>query len=234
MPNNKNNSKTEIESNDKSNNNKINENTKINDNRTFYEKLVHISLEYVLKCKDNITKFEKKCLYELNEIAHLLANCLKNSNKILICGNGGSASDALHIAAELVGRFKIERKALPCIALNENVSIITALGNDYGYDYVFSRQVEALGKKDDVLIAISTSGNSKNIINALKKAKELELKTIGFTGINGGLMKNLNICDILLCVPAIETSQIQELHIISGHIICKLIEEILFGNEIKM
>jgi len=203
----------------------------ITNSSTRYEHYVHLALEYISKSRNNLLKLEKKCIYQINEIAFEMAECLKSGNKILICGNGGSASDALHIAAELVGRFKLERKALPCIALNENVSTLTAIGNDYGYDSVFSRQVEAFGVKGDIFIGISTSGNSKNVVEALKKARLLNLKTIGFTGGNGGAMNAENLCDISLLAPSCETSRIQELHITSGHIICKLVEEILFSAE---
>lgn len=197
---------------------------------TAYEHYAHITLDYISRSRNNLAKFEKRCVYSVNEIALAAAECLKRSGKILICGNGGSASDALHIAAELVGRFKMERRGLPCITLNENISTITALGNDYGYDRVFSRQVEAFAAPGDMFIGISTSGSSKNVVEAFRKARELNLKTVGFCGISGGVMKKEELCDILLSVPSAETSRIQEMHILAGHIICKLIEEILFAG----
>jgi D-sedoheptulose 7-phosphate isomerase len=155
--------------------------------------------------------------------AQLCIDCLKNGGKILIFGNGGSAADAQHIAAELVGRYKASRKGLPAIALTTDTSALTAIGNDYSYDYVFHRQVEALANKGDVVIGISTSGSSANVISALKLASELNCKTIGFSGQDGGIMKD--ICDINLVAPSEDTPRIQEIHIIIGHTICHLIDQ---------
>ncbi len=154
--------------------------------------------------------------------ADLITQAYKTGNKLLLCGNGGSAADAQHIAAELVGRFKKERKGLPAIALTTDASIMTAVANDYWYDLLFARQVEALGKKGDVLIGISTSGNSVNVIRAIETAKFKGLKTIGFLGRDGGKLKD--IVDIPLKVPSQESDRIQEVHILMGHIICHLIE----------
>ena len=162
------------------------------------------------------------------EIGEKLINIYKNSNKLLIAGNGGSAADSQHIAGELVSKFYFDRSALPAIALTTNTSIITAIGNDYGYEYIFSRQIEANGVKGDAFLGISTSGNSKNIIEGLKKAKEKGLITIGLTGESGGKMKNL--CDYCICVPSDETPRIQEAHILIGHILCSIIEEDIFGK----
>jgi len=158
------------------------------------------------------------------QIASLLAvDTLKQGNKILLCGNGGSAADAQHISAELTGRYKVERKGLAGIALTTDTSALTAIGNDYGYDRVFDRQLEALANKGDLLIGISTSGNSKNILSALKLAKEIGCKTIGFSGNGGGLMNEL--CDINLVVPSDNTPRIQEMHILFGHTICQIIDD---------
>jgi D-sedoheptulose 7-phosphate isomerase len=154
--------------------------------------------------------------------AELCINSLKNGGKILIFGNGGSAADAQHIAAELVGRYKIERKGLPAIALTTDTSALTSIGNDFGYDRVFDRQVEALASKDDVVIGISTGGSSSNVISGLKTAKELGCKLIGFSGRDGGEMNAL--CDVNLVVPAQDTPRIQEMHIVIGHTICHLID----------
>ena len=151
-----------------------------------------------------------------------IVTSLKNGGKVLVFGNGGSAADSQHIAAEFVGRFKKERKALPAIALTTNTSILTAIGNDYGYDVTFSRQVEALGREGDVAIGLSTSGNSKNVIAALKTAKAAGLKTVGLTGATGGAMKE--ICDILITPPSKNTPRIQEAHILIAHIICEIVE----------
>ena len=155
--------------------------------------------------------------------AQLCIDGLKNGSKILIFGNGGSAADAQHIAAELVGRYKVERKGLPAIALTTDTSALTSIGNDYGYNHVFDRQVEALANKGDVVIGISTGGSSGNVISALKLAKDIECKTIGFSGRDGGEMNAL--CDINLVVPAEDTPRIQEMHIVIGHTICHLIDQ---------
>jgi len=157
------------------------------------------------------------------ELASLLVvETLKNGNKILLCGNGGSAADAQHIAAELTGRYKTERRGLPGIALTTDTSALTAIGNDYGYDRIFDRQVEALANKGDLIIGISTSGNSKNIISALKLGKELACKTLGFSGRDGGAMNE--VCDINLIVPSNDTPRIQEMHILFGHTICQIVD----------
>ncbi len=163
---------------------------------------------------------------KLETASALAVETLRNGNKILLCGNGGSAADAQHIAAELTGRYKTERRGLPGIALTTDTSALTAIGNDYGYDRVFDRQVQALANKGDLLIGISTSGNSKNIINALKVAREMGCKTLGLSGRDGGAMNEL--CDINLVVPSDNTPRIQEMHILFGHTICQIID-----NELK-
>ena len=155
--------------------------------------------------------------------AKICIDSLKNGNKILIFGNGGSAADAQHIAAEIVGRYKIERKGLPAIALTTDGSILTSISNDYEYSYIFERQVEALGNKGDVLIGISTGGTSTNVVNALKISKELGCRSIGFSGKGGGEFNNL--CDVNLEVLAKDTARIQEVHILFGHVICHLIDQ---------
>lgn len=154
--------------------------------------------------------------------ANLCIDSLQTGGKILIFGNGGSAADAQHIAAELVGRYKVERKGLPAIALTTDTSALTSIGNDYGYNHVFDRQVEALASAGDVVIGISTGGSSANVINGLKTAKELGCKLIGFSGRDGGEMNTL--CDVNLVVPAEDTPRIQEMHIVIGHTICHLID----------
>ena len=157
------------------------------------------------------------------EIASItIVNALQNGNKILLCGNGGSAADAQHIAAELTGRYKTERRGLPGIALTTDTSALTAIGNDYGYDRIFDRQVESLACDGDVVIGISTSGNSANVINALNVAKEMGCQTIGFSGRDGGAMNK--VCDINLIVPSDNTPRIQEIHILLGHTICQIID----------
>ncbi|PAF42248.1 phosphoheptose isomerase [Helicobacter sp. 11S03491-1] len=159
-----------------------------------------------------------------------LSNCLENEGKILICGNGGSAADAQHFAAELTGRYKRERKALAGIAVTTDTSGLTAIGNDYGYDYVFSRQIEALANQKDIIFGISTSGNSKNVLNALEKAKNIGCKTIGLSGRDGGKMND--ICDTNLVIPENDTPRIQEAHILIIHILCDIIEAGSMKNEI--
>lgn len=159
---------------------------------------------------------------DIAKAAGIIIQAFKEGNKLLLCGNGGSAADAQHIAAELVGRFKKERKGLPAIALNVNTSIITAVANDYGYDSSFFRQIEALGKKGDVLIGISTSGSSINVIRAVEIANSKGLKTIGLLGSDGGKLKNL--VEVPIVVPSAETDRAQEVHILIGHIICHLID----------
>lgn len=148
---------------------------------------------------------------------------LKAGGKILLCGNGGSAADAQHIAAELTGRYKTERDALAGIALTTDTSALTAIGNDYGYEFVFSRQLEALGREGDLLIAISTSGNSGNVVKALELAQKIGIKTIGLSGRTGGAMNEL--CELNLVVPSNDTPRIQEMHIMIGHIICQAIDD---------
>jgi len=154
--------------------------------------------------------------------ANLCIESLQNGGKILIFGNGGSAADAQHIAAEMVGRYKVERKGLAAIALTTDSSALTSIGNDYGYERVFDRQVEALANEGDVIIGISTGGSSANVISALKLANDLGCKTIGLSGRDGGEMNT--VCDINLVVPAEDTPRIQEMHILIGHIICLAIE----------
>lgn len=164
----------------------------------------------------------------LINIVDLIVNSYKKSNKVLLCGNGGSAADAQHIAAELSGRFYKDREPLYAEALHVNSSYVTAVANDYGFDHVYSRMLEACGKKGDVFFAISTSGNSKNIVNALIKANEMGLVTIGLTGNNKGKMNDY--CDFLIEIPSIDTPRIQESHILIGHIICQLVEEKMFPD----
>ena len=170
-----------------------------------------------------LTKVKETQSGLIEEIGKIITQCFKNGNKMLICGNGGSAADAQHIAAEFVGKFyKIDRPALPAIALNVNTSIITAIGNDFGYDMTFSRQVEALGQKDDILITISTSGNSINALEAVKIAKEKGMKVISFTGESGGKLSNVS--DFTVKIPSNNTPIIQNAHITVLHIICEIVE----------
>ena len=162
----------------------------------------------------------------IEKVTSTIATAIANGTKVLFCGNGGSAADAQHLAAEFSGRFYTDRDPLPSEALHCNSSYITAVANDYGYDVVYSRIIKGTGKPGDVLVALSTSGNSVNIINALEQAKKLGMITVGLTGESGGKMRP--ICDYLLNVPSSDTPRIQESHITVGHIICQLVEQELF------
>ncbi len=172
--------------------------------------------------------FAKQSTKEVMQAVDIIEKLLKSGGKILIFGNGGSAADAQHIAAEFVNRYLKERNALPAIALTTDTSILTSIGNDNSFDNIFSRQIEALGKKGDVAWGLSTSGRSRNVVRALRVAKSFGLKTIGFTGGDGGEIKKIVDCNIN--VPSMSTPRIQELHITIGHIICELIEDI-FSNK---
>ncbi|MBS4044451.1 MAG: D-sedoheptulose 7-phosphate isomerase [Chitinophagaceae bacterium] len=165
-------------------------------------------------------------LSSINKAIDIIEAAFKNGNKVLFCGNGGSAADAQHLAAEFTGRFYKNRKALPAEALHCNLSYLTAVANDYSFDVVYSRLIEGIGKKGDVLIAISTSGNSTNIINAINAAKQAQMHSIAFTGSTGGKMKDM--ADLLINVPSDVTPRIQESHILIGHIICEMVESRLF------
>lgn len=165
----------------------------------------------------------------LVKIATAALDALQRDNKILLCGNGGSAADSQHLAAELVSRYKRNRRALPAIALTTDSSILTSAGNDYGYEYTFSRQVEALGRKGDVLIAISTSGNSPNVLRAVKMANKMSITTVGFTGEKGGDL--IDLVDLCFNVPSSNTPRIQEVHITAGHALCDILEQELGGSD---
>jgi D-sedoheptulose 7-phosphate isomerase len=162
------------------------------------------------------------------EAAAVIVRALRAGNKVLLCGNGGSAADAQHIAAELAGRLRIERRALPAVALTVNPSVLTAVANDYGYEAVFARQVEALGRPGDVLVGISTSGTSRSVVAALAAAHAAGLTTVGLMGKSGGAMKEH--CDVAVLVPSSDTQRIQEAHIAVGHAVCELVERELFGS----
>jgi D-sedoheptulose 7-phosphate isomerase len=182
-----------------------------------------IATKQALLSEDNIKNIE--------EIGKTLAQVIENNKKIIFCGNGGSAADSQHLAAELVVRLRssYERPAIPAIALTVDTSVLTACGNDYGYNYIFSRQIEALAQSDDALIAISTSGNSENIIYAINTAKTKNVKIIGFLGGTGGKIKEL--CDYTFIAPSSNTARIQEAHITIGHILCEIIEEICYPKK---
>jgi D-sedoheptulose 7-phosphate isomerase len=176
--------------------------------------------EQVLKNDELISTIEK--------VVTLITGCFQKGGRVYFCGNGGSAADAQHLAAEFSGRFYTDRKALPAEALHCNTSYITAVANDYSFDVVYSRIIDGIGQENDVLVGLSTSGNSKNIINAFEKAKEKKMSTVGFTGETGGKMKASS--DFLINIPSSDTPRIQESHILAGHIICQLVEEKLFAR----
>ncbi len=186
--------------------------------------------EIVKQIEDSIElkKYLQKEAKNLVAMANVLIDAFRKGNKVLLFGNGGSAADAQHIACELAGKFYRDRQPLPAIALNTNTSALTAIANDYGYEEVFDRQVKALARPGDVVIGISTSGNSPNVLTAIKTAKQLGAITIAFTG-KGGKLKNL--ADYVLSIPSVDTPRVQEAHITAGHIICYLVERALFGHN---
>ncbi len=185
------------------------------------EQIIAASIE----TKQQILQSEE-LLQTIASVADKVTNALKNGNRIYFCGNGGSAADAQHLAAEFTGRFYTNRKALPAEALHCNTSYLTAVANDYSYDVVYSRLVEGICNSGDVLIGLSTSGNSANIVKAFETAKEMGVLTVGFTGMTGGVMKGVS--NYLINVPSTDTPRIQESHIMIGHIICQLAEERIF------
>lgn len=185
-------------------------------------------IEKSIETKRNILENEK-IISQIRDVSLVIVDSLKNGGKVLICGNGGSAADSQHIAAEFVNRFYYDRPGLPAMALTVDTSILTAIGNDYGYEKTFSRQVQAYAKKGDVLIGISTSGSSKNVVNAILEAKNKGVFTIGFTGEKESLIsKN---ADITLKIPSSETPVIQESHIMTAHIICALVEKMIYPKN---
>lgn len=190
------------------------------------EKIQHI-IESSIEVKQKLLK-DEIILKSLMEIVDVITRAFKSGNKVLFCGNGGSAADAQHLAAEFSGRFYTDRDALPAEALHCNTSYLTAVANDYSYDVVYSRMIKGIGKSGDILVGLSTSGNSKNIVEAFKTAKLNNMTTIGFTGNTGGSMKPIS--DYLLNVPSTDTPRIQESHILLGHIICQLVEEQYFQS----
>jgi D-sedoheptulose 7-phosphate isomerase len=175
------------------------------------------------------TRFINSCLPALGEAAETLVSAYRAGRKALFFGNGGSAADAQHLAAEFVGRYLRERRPLPAIALNVNTSVVTAIGNDYGYQEIFARQLEALGVAGDVAIALSTSGTSANVVEAVRRARRLGLGTIALTGASGGALKGL--VDTLIAVPSEDTPRIQECHILAGHALCDAVESMISAKH---
>ena len=191
------------------------------------------SIEQSIEVKNSILS-DEKLLQSIESAVDVIVESLRNGGKIHFCGNGGSAADAQHLASELSGRFYLDRQPLNAEALHCNTSYMTAVSNDYGYDFVFSRLLTASGRKGDVLVGISTSGNSRNIIEAYKVCKEKDIKIISLTGATGGLMKDFG--GILINVPSNDTPRIQESHIMIGHIICELVERrtLNFSTDVSM
>lgn len=187
--------------------------------------LIKTRIEHSIDVKQKILN-DEKIICKISNIADVIVNALTNGGKLILCGNGGSASDALHFAGEIVGRFQKERKSLPAIVLNADVATMTAIANDYNYNEIFSRQVDGHMNSSDVFIGITTSGNSQNVVNAAIRAKEIGGKCISLAGGNGGKIKN--IVDYSLVVPSDITARIQESHILIIHILCELIEERMF------
>ena len=181
-----------------------------------------VEVENYLNESLKIAKFQTSIINEIKDISNECINSLNGGGKLIFCGNGGSASDSQHLAAELIGRFQKDRAPIPAISLNTDTSVMTAVSNDYGFEFLFSKQIEALGNKEDVLFVITTSGKSKNIINALKKAKEMNLKTVSFSGINTEFIKNSS--DYIISIPSEIPGVIQQAHITIGQVICMNIE----------
>lgn len=193
-----------------------------------FEQRVRRSIEASISVKQQLLD-DSETVAALAKVAEILIAVFKKGNKPLLFGNGGSAADAQHLAAEFVGRFAFNRPALPALALSVNTSCITAIGNDYGYETVFARQIEALGRSGDLAIGMSTSGNSANVIQGLTVAKKMGLYTVALTGASGGKLKAT--VDYCLCAPSNETPRIQECHTLMGHIISELAEEMIFHEK---
>lgn len=189
---------------------------------------VRRSIEASIAVKQQLLS-NAEAVWAIATVSQILIEALKKGNKPLLFGNGGSAADAQHIAAEFVGRFAFDRPALPSLALSVNTSSVTAIGNDYGFDFIFARQIEALGRAGDVAIGISTSGNSPNVLKALVVAKKMGLHTVALTGATGGKLKSA--VDYCICAPSNETPRIQECHILIGHTISELVEEAIFHEK---
>jgi D-sedoheptulose 7-phosphate isomerase len=186
---------------------------------------VERSIRESIAVKETLVR-DAEIVSAIAQISEILIATFRKQNKVILFGNGGSAADAQHVAAEFVGRFAFDRAALPAMALSVNTSCLTAIGNDYGFDLVFSRQIEALGRAGDAAIGISTSGNSPNVIQGISVAKKMGLHTIGLCGKNGGKLKDA--ADLCVCAPSSETPRIQECHILIGHVISELVEKAIF------
>ena len=201
--------------------------TKQRENIASLHTLVRESIQRSLEAKQRLL-LDPSLHDRIAQVALRIADSFRSGGKVLFFGNGGSAADAQHLAAEFTGRYSKERPAWPSLALTVNPSSVTAIGNDYGFDLVFARQIEALGNQGDVAVGISTSGNSRNVIRALESAKLKSIYGVALTGASGGLLRN--IADSTICIPSQETPRIQECHILTGHIICELVEQLMCGG----
>jgi D-sedoheptulose 7-phosphate isomerase len=193
-----------------------------------FEARVTGSIQASIAVKERLLR-TSEVVASIARVAEIMVDVFQQGSKVLLFGNGGSAADAQHIAAEFVGRFAVDRPALPALALSVNTSCVTAIGNDYGFDQVFSRQIEALAHAGDVAIGISTSGTSPNVVNGLALCREKGLHTVAFTGCTGGKLNN--VADHCICVPSNEAPRIQECHILIGHIISQLVEQTIFHEQ---
>jgi D-sedoheptulose 7-phosphate isomerase len=193
-----------------------------------YEQSVTRSIKASIAVKELLLR-NPEVVSVIARVSELLVDTLRKGNKVLLFGNGGSAADAQHIAAEFVGRFAFDRPALPALALSANSSCVTAISNDYGFDLVFSRQIEALARPGDLAVGISTSGNSSNVHHALSVARKMKLSTVALTGCTGGKLKD--VVDHCICAPSNETPRIQECHVLIGHIISELVEKAIFHEQ---
>src|ERR1700751_1429210 len=200
--------------------------------RDFQQRVIR-SIQESISAKDRLLGSEESVAI-IARVSEALVETLQNGNKLILFGNGGSAADAQHIAAEFVGRFAFDRPALPALALSVNTSCVTAIGNDYGFDQVFSRQLEALGRPGDVAIGFSTSGNSPNVLRGLSTARKMGLHAVALTGIPGGKLKQAADVEHCLCAPSSETPRIQECHILIGHIVSELVEQELFHGQSRV
>ena len=196
-----------------------------NDN---FEHRISKSIQASIAAKEKLLH-DAEVVSTISKVIEVVVSALKQGNKLILFGNGGSAADAQHIAAEFVGRFAFDRPALPAMALSVNSSCVTAIGNDYGFDLIFSRQIEALGRSGDVAIGISTSGNSPNVLRALLVAKEMGMHTVALTSCTGGKLKDA--VDYCVCAPSNETPRVQECHILIGHVISELVEQTIFYEQ---
>ena len=196
-----------------------------------FEKSITRSIEDSIAVKKRLLD-DESLIATVSKVVEILIDAFRAGNKLILFGNGGSAADAQHVAAEFVGRFAFDRPPLPALALSVNTSCVTAIGNDYGFDLVFSRQIEALARRGDVAIGISTSGKSPNVIQGVAAAKKMGLHTVGLTGSNGGALAEA--ADFCICAPSNETPRIQECHILIGHIISELVESTIFHEESRL